>query len=860
MDRQISFPHIRKWLPLFLSALAILLGVSLFGRVLVGKSVLAFRDISHFYHPLQIYLQSFRGESWFPLWSPLDSFGVPLAGETTTATFYPPRILLSLCFAPHVALGFYILIHLFMAGAGTYRLARNVGSVRAFAAIAAFGYALSGCVFFLYTNPPLLVGAAWLPWTVLYLHKQEHASHITWSPNLIRASCCIALSILGGDPQTPINILLLYTMRQCWLSLCSSVQKETASKIILPWFSLALVCVLAVLLSLPQLAASLSWSTHSHRHATQPKNLFTTFKSDVITPSTPLPAENEDFEIQQHADQINRFSIAPWHLIELLSPYASGKLYPINGRISKVIPNEPGMWTPTLYCGFLPGLCFFVAIFRRSMWDRWLLLAVLSMLFAAGSFGIYWLLVEIVPGYGQFRFPAKWLPLAALGIVVNSAVGLTHYHRKDWLVLSKVTTAAIIIGSLLSVLFSIPAVEQFFVKYFDAKAAVISDRFWGPLNLAQGFKSLRLSILQSTIIAGGLFVAIHSFQLRRVNLRTLAIVFMGLSFADNLLSARWQLTTVSAPALLAGAPHANEPTTESHPNRYILSKSKQPWPRDWRGSSDLRRFEQVERAQRLTWFSRWHLADNVAILNNPISVPANRAVVFWAALNAHSHNLSSPQHRSLLDKVASYLSVDAYASREQGQLVFIPTESKQTFIRFRTDWELVPHVTTDALPTAMLNQIARIGREGEDKIPQVEVASTNSENILSRRTEQASGSISRVQMRPERMNFQVSTDGPGLVQIMQMQEGGWHAYLRPANASGNEVFGPQQTSAAWKETMVHPTDLISQGFFVPAGNWEATVVYQPAWLWPCGLFTMATWLVIGCSLGWRLTKPRDERL
>ncbi len=88
----------------------------LFATTLVGIDRLAFRDVSHFYTPLYDYVAYRTQSQWLPLWNPLDQTGIPLVGETTTAVFYPVRVLLfALPIPPQLSLAWYVALHLILA-------------------------------------------------------------------------------------------------------------------------------------------------------------------------------------------------------------------------------------------------------------------------------------------------------------------------------------------------------------------------------------------------------------------------------------------------------------------------------------------------------------------------------------------------------------------------------------------------------------------------------------------------------------------------------------------------------------------------------------------------------------------------
>ena len=64
---------------------------AIFASVLTDQDRLAFRDVSHFYTPLYEYVSARQQQDWLPLWNDLDQTGIPIAGETSTALFYPIR-------------------------------------------------------------------------------------------------------------------------------------------------------------------------------------------------------------------------------------------------------------------------------------------------------------------------------------------------------------------------------------------------------------------------------------------------------------------------------------------------------------------------------------------------------------------------------------------------------------------------------------------------------------------------------------------------------------------------------------------------------------------------------------------------
>ena len=156
----------RSWFPIIL-LLPLLI---LFRRALFLGEQFGFRDASHYYHPFYQYINS-RWQSGIPLWNPLENLGQPLLADPTAAVFYPGKLVFGLPMEFEQCFAVYIVAHLWFAGLGLYRYAREMGANTQGAVIGALSYELSGQVLFQYCNPIFCVGAAWLPWSMLFAER-----------------------------------------------------------------------------------------------------------------------------------------------------------------------------------------------------------------------------------------------------------------------------------------------------------------------------------------------------------------------------------------------------------------------------------------------------------------------------------------------------------------------------------------------------------------------------------------------------------------------------------------------------------------------------------------------------------------
>lgn len=133
-----------------------------------------------------------------PYWTPYQLDGYSLVANGQSALFYPPNWLAFGLFG--VAWGFRLtaLGHLWLAGLGTYRLLRELGTSRAAALLAGMAFELSSFLVLWLPLPTLLSSAAWLPWACAGLQRSRRTGD--WRP-AAAAGAAVGLSALAGHPQ-----------------------------------------------------------------------------------------------------------------------------------------------------------------------------------------------------------------------------------------------------------------------------------------------------------------------------------------------------------------------------------------------------------------------------------------------------------------------------------------------------------------------------------------------------------------------------------------------------------------------------------------------------------------------------------
>lgn len=423
-----------------LASIVLLTTAYVFSRLIFNPgTILGYRDASHFYYPLFLYLHSCFQSGELPFWTPYLDLGFPLAANPTTALFYPPTWILALPIPAWLSFNLYIIGHVILATGTMFFLVRRWGRSISAGIVAAFSYGFGGIVLFQYSNLPFLVSAAWLPLGVYGIERALRTRRLLY---ICLSGMALALMTLGGDVQTAYHLgilglilALIKTLKDKTKNKVGSERREGKSLAIASRFQSLLFTIL-VLAGIAACGFVLS--------------------AIQILPTTELTLNSDRCESRDSIaaeEQRYAFSVPPWRVLEFAVPEVYGRQFPVYQRWIDALPgSDAAFWVPSLYMGTIP---FFLACWsftaRRSnsrrVWISWIVvLALLASMgrlsigyliqtigywtgtdytqsVSSGWGGLYWLLTSIFPGYGMFRYPAKWLTVASMGISVLSAYG-----------------------------------------------------------------------------------------------------------------------------------------------------------------------------------------------------------------------------------------------------------------------------------------------------------------------------------------------------------------------------------------------------------------------------------------------------
>lgn len=542
----------------------------LFLDVLWFNHRMAFRDAAHFYGPLFRLVHTEWAAGRMPLWSPYSGIGVPLAASPTASVFYPGQLLAWLPLSPGHFEASYVLLHLLLAAGATYALARELGTSVAAGLLAGMAYTCGGSVLFQYCNVVFLVGAAWFPVALWAARRLMHRGEVKYALMLGAVMALMTLGgDPQMTYHTALFVAVYFVARGVTGSnRLASQSQELNEKPPFPFKrTFALLCLAggtAVVLAAVQLVPAMELTRLSTRGMPEhPRNVYQLvgwwFDTEgTIESSDPgqaninaLPPDDTQREPSSstyaallantdqgdaHQEHTYLFSLGPWHLTEMCISNFAGQLFPTNQRWIRAFTPENWTWVPSLYMGLIPAVlalaCWGRGADRQMRRLRWFTL--FCFLAACGEYGpgwivrecvalfdiragdlpmgdgfggVYWMLVNLLPGYETFRFPAKWLIPASLGIALLAAKGWDRCDSPYWQRVGWISKTVLLISVVFGL--SVLAMGIWNPHY---RPGVPVDIVFGPFDFDGAKRAFLWSCTQAVVVA--LFVVWMARQIR----------------------------------------------------------------------------------------------------------------------------------------------------------------------------------------------------------------------------------------------------------------------------------------------------------------------------------------------------------
>ncbi len=526
--RSRRFAGLRRGWPVLLGGAWLALLVA---PVLAPGRVLANRDILLFHLPLSACFRTLAAAGHLPQWNPWLNGGQPILSNPNYAAFYPPTWLL-LPLPPIDALNLSLALHLAIAFAGAWRLARRLGAGRGAAAFAAVAYSGSGALLSLASAFSLLRGMSWVPWVLSFgaatldapadpaAPAGTAAGRRGWLRPAALCGLALAMVLLNGEPSM---------MTICCIALAALAAAElrrrpaAACRALVP---LLLALALATVQLLP-----------------------TAVRLAGTSRALGLPAV-----------EAVHWSLPPARLVELALPHFFGD--PSRNMeglfFGRGIHDAEYPYVPSLYPGLLVSL---LALPALALWPiprrlSWILCVAGGAFLALGRHNpLYLPARRLLPPLGVQRFPERFIVLALLALVFAAALGwqrLLDERRAGRpqaadlpLALAAVVTA--VAALLTALLYGAPALPLVFLREHGQAGATAA-------TLARGLLFLRHEgwwAIATAAAATALFALCRWRRPRPAALCALAVLLLA---ADLWHSGRTLLLTVPASQYRATAP------------------------------------------------------------------------------------------------------------------------------------------------------------------------------------------------------------------------------------------------------------------------------------------------------------------
>lgn len=859
----------------------IILLIWLFHDVVWGGHRLAFRDVAHFYGPLSRFVHAEWTAGRVPLWDPYSGIGVPLAASPTAAAFYPAQLIAALPLAPgHLQLG-YVLLHLVLAFATCYALARELGTSITAALLAALAYTFSGSVLFQYCNVVFLVGAAWLPaalWTARRLIHRQAPRYA------VLLGTVLALMTLGGDPQMAYHAGLIVAGYAIFPSFNKSPTAKP-NRFRNRFALLAAAAAIAGVLCAVQWIPAVELTRLSSRGMPEyPRNLYQLVGSQFAADSNTLNADDPEESAgnyaallgrttagDAHQRQTYRFSVGPWHLAEFVFPNFSGELFPTNQRWIQAIPAEGRTWVASLYMGLLPVLlalaCLGVGADRQTRCLRWLTL--FCLLAASGHYalgwiarevvnlvgvdprrvvvgdafgGVYWMLVNALPGYETFRYPGKWLVPASLGVALLAAKG---WDRQDVAFWKRVAWLAKCL-LLMSLVLGLSAA----IAYAVCPACVPEipvDRVFGPPDIDGVWRGMLLSFLHAGIAAGCvLWIAIAianasscdatptdvltEIPSQELHTARLGLVVLLLTAVDLMVAQKPLIGTAPEASWQSTSPLVKEINLQAKasksqadiPPRIRRSQNQRPKP--WSTQVDPNRLAEVVRWDRADLSPLYHLDDRINVLRVPGTMQLADFKAFLSIADRSDQHLALPP-----GACPDTLSIDFWQPSLENLPLLDELSNIDSFELVRPhrprawiahDWEICP--ADDVHHYRELKRITNATLKAKGKPrdlrthPVVETSTSLKPPPPALSQQQLSEETCRItHYDPQRVDIEIQLQAASLVVLADQFYPGWVATV---HTLGNE----QPRSAD-----ILRVNRVLRGVWLPQGKHRVQFIYRP---------------------------------
>ena len=836
---------LRRWLlVLLLLALPCLI---LYRNAIFFAETAVFRDAGHFYYPLF----KWTAERWMqlriPLWNPHENAGTPMLADASSSIFYPGKILFCLPLDFPRLYCWYIALHSFVACFFCYLWLRRCQVSVSGSIVASWTYAYGGTLLQLHSNIVFLVGAAWLPFALLAAIRICHRGR----NGILGLSFALSMMVLGGDPQMAYMTCLVVASWAWWQR-----RSEPGTRFRLAISRVGLAAIWAIGLSSLQVLPSVEWSRQSERaNFASPRSVYEIPTAisrgqtwgEIGRSLTGKPRDG-------HPEFSYDFSVPAWRWLDALLPNFFGKRYPVNHRWSFAWEMDSGIWTPSLFVGWIPFLLAIVYALdgSRGPERRWpCTVLIVSLLAAMGVWGIgyfinlasqwqggepimgdptggvYWLMNVFLPGFAYFRYPAKLLVIAAIALSLMTARGWDrlsdeHFRKRLWYT---------------SLLTFIPTIGLFRsaiqIAQSDAREQATDDVF-GALDPTAVANELYLGF--ALTLAGALFVILC--------MRTMAsrpglsrCLLAAVTLISLMLGNGWIIATVPDKAWQPTKAMVSRGATKKQKRTYVPPQDP---PKRWSIGTSADRCREVLKWELQYHVARLNLLSGTSVIDSENSiVSAEWLAVLDTARELHPGDDLPAWFLKLFGVVYTFETVkDDLIPKllEATPRVWIASQTKR----------LEPLVSPG--PTKLLDRTREVFvvSPGVARDLVTETIVECSAEVVLPDAHSGDSQLEVVRDFGSRVDLRAELSKSALLVMRDRFDHGWRAEV----STDGGPFRPVQ---------ILRTNRVMRGLVLPPGRHQIRMSYAPVSFLMGLWISTASWLIVLVCVGWRLRGDRIRK-
>lgn len=379
-----------------------------FGRCLAGGQTLSHDDLAYWFFPWKSLLRSMAQQGHIGFWLPWEFCGMPHMADIQRQIFYPPNVVFFLMPTATAMVGF-VGFHFFVATALMYAWLRQIcpheplEPPAALCGALVFGFAAFPVLHL--SQLPMLGSYVWIPGLMLALERYMRVSLDRRSPAggwLVVGAIVFTLMLLGGAPQM-VYIACVLALAYLLFLVAGALDEAPKPK---------LAIIVAATLTVPLLGLGLA-------------GLQLVPMAELTAWTARQPAVSSAYSSIGTAD--------PRMLWTFVNPYAFGN--PMDGTWT-------GGYTfheECFYVGVVALLLGAAAFGDPSRGGLrlafFLICALLGVVISLGNhvhplgIGGHDVMRVLLPGFGKFRVPPRWMVLTVVGASVLAAFGAQALAR-----------------------------------------------------------------------------------------------------------------------------------------------------------------------------------------------------------------------------------------------------------------------------------------------------------------------------------------------------------------------------------------------------------------------------------------------